>query len=60
MGRPTSEAKVALGKLSPANPIFMYPVPGSQIMAGFCIWLIILLRLLYKIYVFINFDDFTT
>lgn len=52
MGLPTSEAKVALGKLSPANPIFMYPVPGSQIMAGFCIWFIILLRLLYKIYVF--------
>jgi hypothetical protein len=23
-----------LGKLSPANPIFMYPVPGSQMIGG--------------------------
>lgn len=31
MGLPTKLAKDALGKLSPAKPIFMYPVPGSQI-----------------------------
>lgn len=33
MGRPTREANDALGKLSPANPIFIYPVPGSHIIA---------------------------
>jgi hypothetical protein len=31
MGLPISDANVALGKLSPANPTFIYPVPGSQI-----------------------------
>ena len=30
MGRPTREAKVDFGKLSPAKPIFIYPVPGSH------------------------------
>jgi len=34
MGRPTSEAKVAFGKLSPEKPIFIYPVPGSHMIEG--------------------------
>lgn len=34
MGLPTREANVALGKLSPEKPIFMYPVPGSHIIDG--------------------------
>lgn len=40
MGRPTREANEALGKLSPAKPIFMYPVPGSHITVCDCIWVI--------------------
>lgn len=34
IGLPTSDAKDALGKLSPAKPIFMYPVPGSHIIVS--------------------------
>lgn len=38
MGLPTREANVAFGKLSPAKPIFIYPVPGSHMIAYLCIF----------------------
>lgn len=34
IGLPTIEAKVLLGKFYPEKPIFMYPVPTSQMSAG--------------------------
>jgi hypothetical protein len=38
IGLPTRDAKVALGKLSPAKPIFIYPVPGSHMIESLFIY----------------------